>query len=119
MTKTDLSKSKEEPEGVCPTCGTCPTCGAKKQEAAPVQYVPYPVYPQPWVNPYAYPYTQPYPYRWVLQPNGSYTVINGTTTVTTPTNVYQTSGESWSTGPAGYSGTICADQGQTVVTYNV
>jgi hypothetical protein len=102
MAKTDISKTANpEPEKVCPTCGTCPTCGAKKQEAAPVQYVPYPVYPQPWVNPYAYPYTQPYPYRWVLQPNGSYTVINGTTT---------TSGQSWST-------TVAADQGQNVITY--
>lgn len=95
MTKTDLSKSKDEPvyppithpDKVCPTCGTCPTCGAKKQEAAPVQYVPYyvpystPPYVAPWVTPF--PYTVTYTNGW--------------------------------TSPATY----CADQGQNVTTYTI
>jgi hypothetical protein len=61
--KTDVSKSDDDIEKrvgtgrVCPTCGTCPTCGAKKQEAAPIQYVPYYIPPQPYVWPQPYTIT--------------------------------------------------------------
>ena len=83
--KTDLSKSKGH-DAVCPTCGTCPTCGAKKQEAAPIQYVPY--YVPMWTQSYVWPNT-PYigPWQWSTGPTSTIAADQGQSNVTYMVNV--------------------------------
>jgi hypothetical protein len=70
MARTDTSKAKD-PEDRCPNCGYCPHCGQSKQQALPPTYIPYPVYPYPYVR----PWVSPYPY----------TIYGTSSTVTTTT----------------------------------